>query len=764
MGVWQSCNSTIAQRAAGQKLQIDCHKLSHKGTMQTPQSSLAPSLPNTGIASSHQPLKALFGGPLRLATGLTPLVGPDSVLLVSETLSLDLTGPLWCALVPLLDGRRTALDIVQELRSAFPPPDVLEALGVMAQENLFAAEQAPADPASRLIAFSVSGTGSSLLEQALAEQGVGVSDPAGQAALDLAVVDNYLALPEAMRAPRSRPWLPIRLAGEVGWIGPLFTNEVGACWHCLEHRLIRTREAHAVAEAQRPPLTCGPEALVMARLFAHQIARWLEGPADAEHPLRDHLVTFDAHNLKLELHPVLRRPQCVACGSGQLPIPQPIGTQDSDGGDEAEFLSEEMLLDRFSHHVDAYTGLITALEPVAGDPVHVCRSRYVRPVVATTAERAIEHFRLVAAGKGTSAVAARAGALAEALERYSSTWDGSEPLVVASAQSLGSDCILPNDSMLFSADQLTRGSEGTGIKLHVPAELDLREPIGWMQAWSLSNNTWRHVAAGWALMGYRGPGASYTVGDSNGNAAGATINDAIIRGVCELIERDGVALWWYNRARRPGVDLETLDPAYIHRLRMHYQSLDREFWVLDLTSDIGVPTFAAVSQCRPGMLAAPVIAFGSHLDPATAVLRALAEMNQMLPHARARAPREDRPPPMPWRDDSMALATLRGHDYLRPDPGQLPTRLDAFVTPAGSNLAAQVSWITAQLAKSGLELIVLDLTRPDVGLPVVRVIVPGLRHFWRRLAPGRLYDVPVELGWCAKLTSERDANPLELAI
>ena len=52
-----------------------------------------------------------------------------------------------------------------------------------------------------------------------------------------------------------------------------------------------------------------------------------------------------------------------------------------------------------------------------------------------------------------------------------------------------------------------------------------------------------------------------------------------------------------------------------------------------------------------------------------------------------------------------------------------------------------------QLAKrEGLDFLVLDQTRPDIGVPVVRVIVPGMRHFYRRFAPGRLYDVPVKLG------------------
>jgi oxazoline/thiazoline synthase len=48
--------------------------------------------------------------------------------------------------------------------------------------------------------------------------------------------------------------------------------------------------------------------------------------------------------------------------------------------------------------------------------------------------------------------------------------------------------------------------------------------------------------------------------------------------------------------------------------------------------------------------------------------------------------------------------------------------------------------------RAGLDFLVLDQSRPDVEVPVVRVIVPGLRHFYRRFGPGRLYDVPVKLG------------------
>ncbi len=58
-----------------------------------------------------------------------------------------------------------------------------------------------------------------------------------------------------------------------------------------------------------------------------------------------------------------------------------------------------------------------------------------------------------------------------------------------------------------------------------------------------------------------------------------------------------------------------------------------------------------------------------------------------------------------------------------------------------------------------MEFLVLDQTRPDIGMPVARVIVPGMRHFWARFAPGRLYDVPVSMGYRESPLAEADLNP-----
>jgi ribosomal protein S12 methylthiotransferase accessory factor len=64
-----------------------------------------------------------------------------------------------------------------------------------------------------------------------------------------------------------------------------------------------------------------------------------------------------------------------------------------------------------------------------------------------------------------------------------------------------------------------------------------------------------------------------------------------------------------------------------------------------------------------------------------------------------------------------------------------------------------------RLRSLGLEVLVLDQTRPDVGLPVCRVVVPGMCHFWRRFGGRRVYEVPVAMGWRDSACAEDELNP-----
>ena len=110
-------------------------------------------------------------------------------------------------------------------------------------------------------------------------------------------------------------------------------------------------------------------------------------------------------------------------------------------------------------------------------------------------------------------------------------------------------------------------------------------------------------------------------------------------------------------------------------------------------------------------------------------------------------------------DRVRSVARVEDLAYLRPDPGQAPRRASDFTDPSQDDLADDIRLCVDLARQRGLEVLALDQTRPDIGLRVVRVVVPGLCHFWRRLGFRRLYEVPVAQGWLPRPFAPDELNP-----
>ena len=116
-------------------------------------------------------------------------------------------------------------------------------------------------------------------------------------------------------------------------------------------------------------------------------------------------------------------------------------------------------------------------------------------------------------------------------------------------------------------------------------------------------------------------------------------------------------------------------------------------------------------------------------------------------------------------DDAMSRwwwenGRLADHRWLAPAPGTTPRGKEDYLVLDTMDTRDDVDHCRALVEARGLEFLVLDQTRPDIGMPVVRVIVPGMRHFWERFAPGRLFDVPVSMGLREHPLSEDQLNPV----
>ena len=107
---------------------------------------------------------------------------------------------------------------------------------------------------------------------------------------------------------------------------------------------------------------------------------------------------------------------------------------------------------------------------------------------------------------------------------------------------------------------------------------------------------------------------------------------------------------------------------------------------------------------------------------------------------------------LPWTARRRCVyASIRSwRRAASPRYSRASARSSPFDARAGSLFAQQ----------AGVDFLVLDQTRPAIEAPLVRVIVPGLRHFYRGFAPGRVYNVPVNLRWCDRPLSEHELNAI----
>jgi len=359
-------------------------------------------------------------------------------------------------------------------------------------------------------------------------------------------------------------------------------------------------------------------------------------------------------------------------------------------------------------------------------------------------------FDKLCAGKGRSAEQARVSALCEALERYSGVYQGDEARIRATREEIGASALDPARLLGFSEAQVAARTPETDRRRAIPAPLPAGTAIDWTPGWSLSQRARRYVPLTYCYAEAPAEsGTAYCSPGSNGVAAGTCLEEAVLQGLLELVERDAVAIWWYNRVPRPAIDLDSFGDSYFAALIADYARLGWTIWVLDVTHDLGIPTCVALAhEPRTDRF---TIGFGCHLDAQLAVQRALTECNQLFEPAGSRR--------APWDADRLS-----DREYLFPRADLPRVQAGAMPRTSGGDLRADIEHCAARLTDAGLELVVVDKTRPDIGLSVAQVIVPGLRHFWPRFGPGRLYTVPCAMGWLARPLTEGELNPIPLLL
>ncbi len=602
--------------------------------------------------------------------------------------------------------------------------------------------------------------------------GFGVSE-AGDCSI--LIVDHYLNpdldhyVKKSLKSGHA--WIPLKIVGCKIWLGPIFKHSGNYCWDCFRQSLkINRRVEVDLFGNDSTNLSLPSRAYISSNddlafsICAVQLVRWL---VDAKTcPLSNQIVSIDPFNLKIENHQC-GIVVCKKCSAIQVRkqddrpykfTKRPIVFSDENGPRSAH---PENTIEILNKVVSPITGIVPTytLFQVNGD--YVASSIRNLPLYDVDLIEKNKSLRVpdVAVGKGKTKQQAKIGCFAESVERYNSTSFG-DYHILSKYQELPHKGLRPEELLLFSETQYENRSlinKLFGSFNQISKKYDNSE-IRWTQVLSLNGGDSVFVPSSYCFLNYPYQNEiELCPGDTNGCASGNTIEEAVVYAVLELIERDAVAIWWYNKIQFPGIDIKSLsDPSLNDLIEVHRRE-GRIFHLIDITSDLNIPVFVAVSSDQNG----DHIHFGtaSHFNPVIAMIRAVRELNQIMTHTTLGQSFLSKNVHPSQREFAKWVTSenLRDHPHLNPLTKNY-FYPDKYTLIHSNDFLDYINELSALFRKKSLSAYWLNLTQANIEFFTVKVIIPGLRHFWNRLSPGRLYDVPVELGMISTPNLEEQMN------
>ena len=315
-------------------------------------------------------------------------------------------------------------------------------------------------------------------------------------------------------------------------------------------------------------------------------------------------------------------------------------------------------------------------------------------------------------GKGLTKEAAKVSAIMEAVERYSAEVRGDTIVRQGVEEFMSSreavhpmDLILPQHSAFYV----------------------MRQSVAWVRGWELNGNEETWVPASAVFHPYVSKmDLSLFRTSTNGLACGNNLEEAVLHGLCEVVERND---WSFAEGRRKiAGDIEVPSSGPVKGLVERFTSKGIEVHLKDLTTDIGIPTIAAAADDTvlqdPALLN---LGLGTHLSPEVAATKALLELAQSRLTQIHGA-----------REDTVAVLNNRKLGYERMKrlnkmwltPSGVSRSLDDLPHLETDDIFDDLQVARARINARGMSrTVVVDLTRKELGVPVVRVIVPGMEVF-----------------------------------
>jgi thiazole/oxazole-forming peptide maturase SagD family component len=523
----------------------------------------------------------------------------------------------------------------------------------------------------------------------------------------------------------------------------------------FEEHLDKERRPALASRAMMPAL---PE--LLASMSALEGLRQLTNMHPAA--LADGVLEYDAMSNATTLHPVLTVPDCPVCSTN-------LGRTQPQLDDLVRSPPTAVDIQKVARKlVDARTGIVSHLSAVARDPSEVPLPLVWRAQLAN--HRFVPTYsedRATSSGKGMTRTESWASCLGEATERYAGGHWTPEELVVARRADLEGASLDPRELVLYAESQY-------GSLPYVPYREDLE--LAWVRARSLISGDEVWVPAIAVFMDYSATPEEYLCPiTSNGLASGPTLQEAVLRALSEVLERDAVLLTWLNRL--PGHPHEALrhPDDDVRRLAKLYRRRGVDLELIEVATDNPMSVFLGIARTQRGVEGpAAVVGLGADIDPVLAARKAALEVGQVRPSIRRRARDVGETRLAELAADPLQVGSLEDHalfyahqstatafDFLfgepRPWTPQEPV-------PA-SDVLLRVVEHARLVAQDVLYVNLTPVDLASVGIFTARVIVPGFQPIWfghrePRLGGTRLFDFPVANGFRTAAPTIAELNPM----
>lgn len=365
-------------------------------------------------------------------------------------------------------------------------------------------------------------------------------------------------------------------------------------------------------------------------------------------------------------------------------------------------------------------------------------------------------------------------AIGESIERYCSSIYDEESFIYESYKNLKENALDPRTLPLCSEREYKKNRNREN-KL---SEFFEDSKINWVWGYSIIKGDFILVPSCFVYLPYhfKNKEEFFWIPTSSGLACGGTIEEAILKAILEVFERDALMIMWLNKLSMPRVVLSNIKDRELNEIILMLKNSNFKIIVNNLTNDIDIPVFCSWLIDKSGNSPAITLGISSNLNPEIAIRKSIYEAEEIrFSLKKILKVKND----INYENDFSNIKTFEDHALLYCKHSMIP-KLNFIINSKKTKNIRDIKNISLgnplnninlcidKINKRGLDIIVFDITTEDIrdlGFFVVRVIIPGMQplnstYNFRFLGGKRLYEVPKMLGYKKNNTSEEELNLL----